>query len=179
MAVLRRHKIERGRRRKDMPRERVITTCRMIPRIASKITHSAPKPKPNAYGTNEANGPRWDGNEYYQGLKKVVTRFRNAAPTASILIVGPPDCNIRFQQNLDAVINIQLRVAAETGATYWHWRDRMGGPGSMRYWVAAGLAQGDYVHLTSPGYELLGKTLAQELYLQYQRFVSARSEVDQ
>ena len=132
-----------------------------------------------AYGTNEANGPRWDGNEYYQGLKKVVTRFRNAAPTASILMVGPPDCNIRWTQNLDLVINIQLRVAAETGATYWHWRDRMGGPGSMRYWVAAGLAQGDFVHLTSGGYELLGKTLSQELYLQYQRFVNARSEVDQ
>jgi lysophospholipase L1-like esterase len=132
-----------------------------------------------AYGTNEANGPRWDGNDYYNSLKKVVTRFRSAAPTASILIVGPPDCNIHWVQNLDAVINIQLKVAAETGATFWHWRDRMGGPGSMRYWVAAGLAQGDYIHMTSPGYELVGKTLAQELFLQYQRFLNARSEVDQ
>lgn len=132
-----------------------------------------------AYGTNEANGPRWDSNEYYTGLKKVVTRFRQAAPTASILMVGPPDCNIRWPQNLNAVVDIQLRVAMETGAAYWHWRDRMGGVGSMRYWVAAGLAQGDYVHLTSPGYELVGKTLAQELMLQYQRFVNARTEVDQ
>jgi hypothetical protein len=55
----------------------------------------------------------------------------------------------------------------------------MGGAGSMRYWVAAGLAQGDFVHLTAPGYELVGKTLAQELMLQYQRFVGARTEVDQ
>ncbi len=132
-----------------------------------------------AYGTNEANGPRWDGAEYYQSLKRVVTKFRQAAPTASILMVGPPDCNIRWPKNLDAVIDIQLRVAMETGAAYWHWRDRMGGAGSMRYWVAAGLAQGDFVHLTAPGYELVGKTLAQELMLQYQRFVGARTEVDQ
>lgn len=132
-----------------------------------------------AYGTNEANGPRWDGNEYYNNLKRVVTRFRQAAPTASILMVGPPDCNIRYTQNLASVVEIQLRVAMETGAAYWHWRDRMGGPGSMRYWVAAGMAQGDYVHFTSPGYDLLGKTLAQELYLQYQRFVGARAEADQ
>ena len=73
----------------------------------------------------------------------------------------------------------QIRVAMEQGCTYWHWRDRMGGPGSMRYWVAAGLGQGDFIHLTSPGYQLVGKTLAEELLLQYQRFVNARTEADQ
>jgi lysophospholipase L1-like esterase len=39
----------------------------------------------------------------------------------------------------------------------------MGGKGSMRQWVAAGLAQPDYVHFTQDGYRLLGGALYEEL----------------
>lgn len=128
-----------------------------------------------AYGTNEANNPNFDPVEYAKGLRTVLGRMRAGAPLASILLVGPPDCRVK---NLEAVINVQIQVAHQMGAAFWHWRDHMGGAGSITPWVASGLAQGDYIHLTTPGYQLVGRTLAEELLIQYQRFVTARMETE-
>ena len=128
-----------------------------------------------AYGTNEANYPNFDAREYAKGLRTVLSRLRKGAPLASILIVGPPDCRVK---NLDAVISVQIEVAHQMGAAFWHWRDHMGGAGSMPQWVASGLAQGDNIHLTTSGYQLVGRTLAEELLIQYQRFVTARMETE-
>jgi lysophospholipase L1-like esterase len=52
----------------------------------------------------------------------------------------------------------------------------MGGPGSVLQWVQAGLGQGDYVHLTSAGYRLVGSMLFEELMAQYTRVLAARAE---
>jgi lysophospholipase L1-like esterase len=131
-----------------------------------------------AYGTNEANNPKFDPKEYSNGLRTVLTRLRKGAPLASILIVGPPDCRLRSQQNLAAVIETQIAVAHEMGAAFWPWRDHMGGANSIDYWVASGLAQGDHIHMTTAGYQLVGRTLAEELLIQYQRFVNARMETE-
>ena len=48
----------------------------------------------------------------------------------------------------------------------------MGGPGSVRQWVQAGLGQGDYTHLTGAGYRMTGDVLFEELMAQYNRFLS-------
>lgn len=128
-----------------------------------------------AYGTNEANNPNFDSVEYAKGLRTVLGRMRAGAPLASILLVGPPDCRVK---NLEAVINVQIQVAHQMGAAFWHWRDHMGGAGSITHWVASGYAQSDYIHLTTPGYQLVGRTLAEELLIQYQRFVTARMETE-
>jgi lysophospholipase L1-like esterase len=130
-----------------------------------------------AYGTNEANNPRFDAKDYTNGLRTVLTRLRKGAPLASILLVGPPDCHVSAQ-NLDAVINAQINVAHEMGAAFWHWRDHMGGANSISYWVQCGLAQGDYIHMTTAGYQMVGRTLAEELLIQYHRFVNARMETE-
>ena len=128
-----------------------------------------------AYGTNEANNPNFDAVEYAKGLRTVLTRLRKGAPMASILIVGPPDCHVK---KLAAVIDVQINVAHQMGAAFWHWRDHMGGAGAIQQWVASGLAQGDFIHLTTSGYQLVGRTLAEELLIQYQRFVTARMETE-
>ena len=52
----------------------------------------------------------------------------------------------------------------------------MGGPGSVRQWVQAGLGQGDYTHLTGAGYRMLGGALFEELMAQYNRFLTIRAE---
>lgn len=144
---------------------------------ATHLTKRSPALVVLAYGTNEANG-QFDRYEYEAVLKRVIGRIRSAAPAASILLVGPPDCRLRSDRNLAAVIESQIRVALATGSAFWHWRDHMGGEGAMRYWVAAGLAQGDHIHFTQSGYQLIGRTLAQELLLQYERFLAARAEVE-
>ncbi len=47
---------------------------------------------------------------------------------------------------------------------------------SMQQWVRAGLAQGDYVHLTTVGYRLWGQTLYELLAGQYGIFQSVRRQ---
>jgi len=52
----------------------------------------------------------------------------------------------------------------------------MGGPGSVRQWVQAGLGQADYTHLTGSGYRLLGDMLYGAIMSQYDRFVLLRAQ---
>jgi len=133
-----------------------------------------------AYGTNEALSRSWTEDGYRAALKEVIQRLRAAAPLASILLVGPPDCQYRLRNgrrlpfpHLDQVIEIQRQVALESGCAFWDWRSRMGGAGSVRQWVQAGLAQGDYTHLTGQGYRMVGDMLFSEIMAQYERFQSA------
>jgi lysophospholipase L1-like esterase len=130
-----------------------------------------------AYGTNEANSPRWDPAEYEKSLRAVLARYRAMAPAATLLLVGPPDCRVRSPQALEQVGEIQRRVAVEMRAAYWDWRERMGGAGSITTWVRAGYAQGDYIHLTTAGYQLLGRTLLGDLMKEYDEFLRVRTEV--
>lgn len=133
-----------------------------------------------AYGTNEALSKTWTADGYRAALKEVIQRLRAAAPLASILLVGPPDCQYRLRNgrrlpfpHLDEVIEIQRQAALENGCAFWDWRARMGGAGSVRQWVQAGLAQGDYTHLTGQGYRMVGDMLFSEIMTQYERFQNA------
>lgn len=133
-----------------------------------------------AYGTNEALSPRWDAAEYRKALLTVVARFRKAAPAATIALIGPPDCFLRTRRGLvpfphmEEVIRVEKQVARESNCAFWDWRERMGGPGSKKLWVEAGLSQGDYVHLTTAGYQMLGNTLFSDMMDEYQRFLAVR-----
>jgi lysophospholipase L1-like esterase len=135
-----------------------------------------------AYGTNEALSRSWTAEEYRAALTEIIRRLRAAAPVASILMIGPPDCEYRMGgrrlpfPHLDQVIQIQRNVAQANGCAFWDWRGAMGGPGAVRQWVQAGLGQGDYTHLTSAGYRMAGGMLFDELMSQYNRFLTIRAE---
>jgi lysophospholipase L1-like esterase len=135
-----------------------------------------------AYGTNEALSRTWTPEGYYATLTEIIQRLRSTLPVASILLVGPPDCAHRMGgrlaafPHLDQVIEIQRQVARENGCAFWDWRAAMGGSGSVRQWVQAGLGQGDYTHLTGAGYRMIGGTLFEDLMDQYNRFVALRAE---
>lgn len=138
-----------------------------------------------AYGTNEALSRSWTADEYRAGLTQIVQRLRDAAPTASILLIGPPDCEYRQRgrrlpfPHLDDVIAIQREIARAAGCAFWDWRAAMGGDGAVREWVQAGLGQGDYTHLTSAGYRMVGGLLFDEIMAQYGRFLTIRAEGSQ
>jgi lysophospholipase L1-like esterase len=136
-----------------------------------------------AYGTNEALSRKFDPAEYRAAFRNAVKKMRRAVPTASILIVGPPDCFVRRSNglapfpNMNDVIKIQQQVAAEERCAFWDWRARMGGPGSKKQWVASGFAQGDYVHFTAPGYHMIGKALFADIFRLYDMFLKIREEI--
>jgi lysophospholipase L1-like esterase len=126
-----------------------------------------------AYGTNEALSASWTAEDYRASLLQLIALFRQAVPNTSLLLVGPPDCGrLHAFPHLGEVIEIQRQVAEQTGVAFWDWRHHMGGPGATHMWVRAGLSQVDYTHLTGNGYKLLGQTLADEIDLEYRRFLN-------
>jgi lysophospholipase L1-like esterase len=136
-----------------------------------------------AYGTNEALSRKFDPAVYRAAFRNAVRKMRRAVPTASILIVGPPDCFVRRGNgltqfpNMNDVIKIQQRVAVEERCAFWDWRARMGGLGSKKQWVLSGVAQDDYVHFTAPGYQMIGKALFADIFRLYDMFLKIRKEI--
>ncbi|MBI4890896.1 MAG: hypothetical protein HY821_09755 [Acidobacteria bacterium] len=136
-----------------------------------------------AYGTNEARRPDWTVESYKATLHRVITLVREAAPSASILIVGAPDQMLRSRRRIvpldgiDRILTAQRDAALSYGCGFWNLRTAMGGPQSMKQWVQAGMAQGDFVHFTSPGYRLLGDALFELLTGQYGVFQSVRKQL--
>jgi lysophospholipase L1-like esterase len=117
-----------------------------------------------AYGTNEAISRAWTPDQYRADLTEIVARARRAAPTASILLIGPPDCGKgKALPHLDEVIDIQRDISTRLNTAFWDWRLHMGGARIVNQWVRAGLSQPDYIHLTGEGYRLIGTTLFDQL----------------
>jgi lysophospholipase L1-like esterase len=134
-----------------------------------------------SYGTNEAGRKDWTLESYRDMFTRLIERLRNDAPTATILVVGPPDRAIRVRgkgwvtlDNVDMIVEAEREAALAHGCAFWDQRAKMGGKGSMREWVLAGMAQGDYVHLTAPGYHMIGDAMFRDLMSEYDLFVKAR-----
>jgi lysophospholipase L1-like esterase len=135
-----------------------------------------------AYGTNEARNKDWTFESYRDMFAAVLDKFRRLAPAASILVIGPPDHEIRTSagwvphEKIDLILEAQRAACHSRGVAFWNIRERMGGKGSMQQWVHAGMAQGDYVHFTGPGYRLLGAALYKELMGHFATFARLRKE---
>jgi lysophospholipase L1-like esterase len=136
-----------------------------------------------AYGTNEARRSDLTQESYTQTLARVVQLIREASPASSILIIGAPDQAMRSRRRilpadgLERILQAQRAAAFANGCAFWNLRAAMGGRGSMKQWVQAGLAQSDYVHLTSPGYRLVGDSLFELIMGQYGIFQTVRRQV--
>ena len=151
--------------------------------LRAHITRRNPALIVLAYGTNEAGNSDLTLEDYRATFTKVLARMRQASPTASLLVIGPPDRWVRTRagwapmNNIDIVTEAQRQASKSIGAAFFDLRARMGGKGSMRSWLQAGLAQYDYVHLTSQGYKLFGAALYKELAGQFSAFQKVRDEV--
>jgi len=137
-----------------------------------------------AYGTNEAGQKSWTLESYRDMFEKLIARFRAAAPTATILVIGPPDRDQKTAKKgwqpmdqLDMIVEAQREAAVSSGCPFWDLRAKMGGKGSMLQWVAAGMALVDHVHFTYEGYHMLGDAVVRDLMSQYDLFLKARGDV--
>lgn len=124
-----------------------------------------------AYGTNES-GDDSSIERYERELRRVVTRVRETVPQASCLLVGPSDRPVRRpngehedRPRTHQLIEVQHRVAVESGCGFFDLVAFSGGPLSMVEWDAMdpGYAAPDLVHYTRRGYERLGEVLLQAL----------------
>jgi lysophospholipase L1-like esterase len=136
-----------------------------------------------AYGTNEAGHKIWTLESYREKFSELIARLREAAPTASILVAGPPDREARVKRawqpldGVDMIVEAQREAALANGCGFWDTRAKMGGKGSMREWVAAGMAANDHVHFSGAGYRLVGDALFRDVMSQYDLFLKARGDI--
>jgi lysophospholipase L1-like esterase len=151
--------------------------------LASNIARRNPALIVLAYGTNEASNSDWTQESYREMFSLLLQRLRQDAPTASILVLGPPDREYRAKgrwatlEKLDRIVAAQREAAMSNRCAFWDMREKMGGKGAMREWVTAGLAQYDHVHFTALGYRRLGYTLFRDLMYNYDKYTKVREEL--
>jgi len=155
--------------------------------FAEQLRHRAPDLVILAYGTNEAIDPKLDLAEYQRSITELLGRVARAVPSASCLLLGPPDL-VRTvppdrrvwlpSQPLGEVIAVQRRVASASGCAFYDQQAAMGGAGSMAVWAAEDppRAQTDRVHLTQSGYAQVGTAFATDLLRAYDAWRSTRHE---
>ncbi|MBL9017343.1 MAG: hypothetical protein JNL83_24355 [Myxococcales bacterium] len=150
------------------------------------------------YGTNEADDPDLDLEAMARYFDETILRIRAAAPTASILILGPPDmgvreagracdrmktppdggviaeCEWRTPAVLADIIAVEHAAAARNKVAFFDTLSAMGGPDRMHAWVTQEprTAFKDHVHFTDVGYQMWADALSHALLDEYARWRS-------
>ena len=139
--------------------------------MARQVARRAPDLIAVQLGGNELGHPglkKPGGGAYATRMREVVDRLRAGAPEASCLIVTPFDKakrvrgRVESKPTLATLIDLQRKVARETGCAFWDAQHAMGGPGAVARWLQhkPRLALSDLHHLTKDGQALIGDSLA-------------------
>jgi lysophospholipase L1-like esterase len=129
------------------------------------------------YGTNESIFPAYVKKQYPDELRQVIARIREALPHASLLLMGPMDRGtmdaagqIVTPETLQTLIEVQKKVAAETGCAFFNTFDAMGGAGTMGRWYHAQprLVSADFMHPMPAGAAKVGELFEGALMQAYQ-----------
>lgn len=121
-------------------------------------------------GINDAHDPDFSAERYERNYDELISRVKRVAPDAAILLTTNTDSYINkrtVNPNGHAVRDVMLRLSAKHGCAVWDTYGVMGGPGSIARWEDAGMAKKDRVHLTRPGYVLLGDLLFSAMMEKY------------
>jgi lysophospholipase L1-like esterase len=141
---------------------------------AEQLRHHAPALIVFAYGTNES-GDDTSQQIYERQIVDALGRVARAVPSASCLLLGPPDRAISTREGWQTspriveIVSAQRRVAEAAGCAFYDQLAAMGGPGSIAAWAIEDPPRGgeDRVHLTRDGYAALGSSFASDLLRAY------------
>jgi len=121
---------------------------------------------------------------YERGIVDMLGRVARATPTASCLLLGPPDMAQHTKGRNDwytwprigEIIAVQKRVADAAGCAFFDQREAMGGPGSIIQWASEPepRANFDRVHLRRSGYTQVGTAFATDLMRAYDEWRAER-----
>jgi lysophospholipase L1-like esterase len=146
---------------------------------AEQLRHRAPALVVLAYGTNESTDEGTPQQTYERQLVDLLGRVARAVPTASCMLMGPPDRAVptgdggwMTSPKLLEIITSQRRVAEAAGCAFYNQLEAMGGEGTVAGWAAEDppRAQKDRVHLTREGYAQLGSSFASDVMRAYAGF---------
>lgn len=121
-------------------------------------------------GINDANTTEFNARAFETNYDTLALRVRKANPRAAILFTTNTDSYYKKKypnKNAEAVREVMVRLARKHRGTVWDTYAVMGGLGSIKSWIGAGLAAADKVHLVKPGYELLADLLFNAMMQDY------------
>ena len=119
---------------------------------------------------------------YMDKVREQIDYYRDVAPDAKILFIGPSDMAISTEdgrivsyRRLPELVDSLKAVSLASGAAYWDLYRMMGGQNSMSQWVRhhPAYAGPDYVHFTPAGAKVVGETLSRS-FLTYYEFYDLR-----
>jgi lysophospholipase L1-like esterase len=131
------------------------------------------------YGTNEADFDDFIRKEYESELREAIRRVRTAVPRSSVLIMSPMDRGywaapgrVETMPAIQRIVDIQSRVARETGCGFFNTFAAMGGEGTVARWYREKppLIAADLIHPHSAGASVIAKALMKELLEGLERF---------
>ena len=142
---------------------------------AEQLKHRAPALVVLAYGTNESTDENTPQQTYERQLVDLLGRVARAVPSASCLLLGPPDRAVQSDGSwttsakLVEIVASQRRVAEAAGCAFYNQLEAMGGQGTVAGWASEDppRAQKDRVHLTRDGYAQLGGSFASDVMRAY------------
>lgn len=145
--------------------------------LAEQLRHRKPSLVVLAYGTNESgdDAPR---EVYERHLVDALGRVMRAAPSASCLLMGPPDRAIETKDGwvtsprLLEIVESQRRLAKAARCAFYDQIAAMGGEGTIANWALEEppRAQKDRVHLAREGYAQLGASFVADLLRGYAQY---------
>jgi lysophospholipase L1-like esterase len=152
------------------------------------------------YGTNETGRPEELTPEILlDTYTRLIQQVKAAVPGVSILVLGPPDkdvrelgkkcaklkpdaeipegCEWKTPPILQVIIDAERQAAADEGVAFVDLDRFMGGAETIDGWanLDTPLARKDHTHLTRAGYDLVADTLYDELMRSYDRYFAAMS----
>jgi lysophospholipase L1-like esterase len=131
------------------------------------------------YGTNESGYLKFIDDQYEGELRRAIQRVRSALPEASILVMSPMDRGqreggdaITTMPGIPRLVEIQQRVAADTGCGFFNTFAAMGGQGTMERWYDGHprLVAADFIHPTPQGARIVAQALTGQLLIGYERY---------
>lgn len=134
---------------------------------AEELQHEKPDLVVINYGTNESVFPDYIERYYEKELRSLVERVRASVPRAAVLIMSPMDRGVReggeivTPEILPRIVEIQAKVAMETGCAFFNTFEAMGGAGTMAKWYASQprLVSADFMHPLPGGAAIVGRLL--------------------
>jgi lysophospholipase L1-like esterase len=167
--------------------------------IGEQLAARDPKLVVLQYGTNEADDTDLVLEDFARYYDETIARIRAAAPTASILILGPPDvavreagkacdkmkppkgqvdagvtpeCEWRTPAVIREIIAVEHAAALRNHVAFFDTFAAMGGADQMHGWVIAEprMAFKDHVHLSDIGYQRWADSLSGALLEEYGRW---------
>ena len=167
--------------------------------IGEQLASRDPRLVALQYGTNEADDPDLDLEAMARYFDETILRIRAAAPTAAILIIGPPDmavreggkhcdrlktdapmipeCEWRTPHVLSEIIAVEHAAAVRNHVAFFDTFAAMGGADHMDQWYQAEprIAYKDRVHLTDIGYQWWADALSSAVLDEYAKWRLAHS----